>query len=161
MSENVEQINVEVPATTKELAMRELEHGGLTRVVRETLERVAHGEQSTEIERVKDQLSDLRDTRQDLQKERNAIDDKLDDVERKIERAESRLDELRDKEGEYDGALQMVEERMHSDGMRVFPEHAKIQDAASVGDCSPEDVIDDLRERNPELPDTQFTEGGR
>jgi chromosome segregation ATPase len=158
LSDNLEQINVEVPAETKELAKGKLEHGGLTRVVRETLERIAHGEQSTEIERVKDQLADLRDTRQSLQKDRNRIDDELDDIERKIERAENRLDELRDKQGEYEGALQMIEDAMHEEGMHVFTDHGQVQEAAKIGDCSPGDVIEDLQERNPELPEERFTD---
>jgi chromosome segregation ATPase len=156
--EDTEQINVEVPARTKELAKDQLEHGGLTRVIREKLTQIAHGEEASEIERVKDQLHELRDERRDLKRERHDIDQQLEKVDVKIERAENKLDELRDKEGEYEGALQMIEEEMHNEGMCVFEGHGRIKNAADIGDCTQQDVINDLKERNPDLPQEQFSQ---
>jgi len=149
-------VNVQVPERTKELAKDKLEHGGITRVVTEALANVAHGAKTTEMERVKDSLRDLRDERQGLQNERNKIDDQLDDIERKIERAEERLESLRDKEGEYEGALSAIEAEMRDEDISVFPSHGRVTSAAEVGGCDPEKVIADLKERNPELPDERF-----
>jgi len=161
--EDMEQINVKVPARTKELAKQRLEHGGITRVVRESLTRVAHGEEASEKERVKDHLEELRDERRELKNERNQIDDKLDELDVKIERAEDRLDELRDKEGEYEGALQMIESAIRGEDrerpMNVFVGHGQVEHAAELANCSQEDVIEDLKERNPNLPDSRFTKG--
>ena len=154
-----EQINVEVPKRTKELAKEELEHGGLTRVIRERLSEIAHGAESTKKERLKDQLEELRDERKKLKGERMEIDEQLDVVERKIERAESKLDELRDTESEYEGALQIIEEQMHNDGIRIFVGHGRVRDAAKIGNCTEQDVINDIQQRNPNLPEEQFTEG--
>jgi len=152
------QINVTVPRETKEIAKRKLEHGGLTRVVRDALTRVAHGEDVSEREKVTDKLRQLRDTKREKISKRNQLDDEIAELEVKIERAENRLDELDDKQGEYEGTLKMIEQKMHDDGMHVFPGHGMIDEAASIGGCSPEDVIDDLRERNPDLPDHRFEE---
>lgn len=152
----MDQINVRVPAETKELAKRKLDHGGLTRVVRERLMEIAHGAEITEKARLKQHLEELREERRELKRRRADIDDRLEELEGKIARAEDRLDSIRDREGEYEGALQMLEAEMHDTGMHVFEDHAKVQEAALVGQCSPEDVLDDLRERNPNLPEEQF-----
>ncbi|MFC6826521.1 hypothetical protein [Halopelagius fulvigenes] len=44
------------------------------------------------------------------------------------------------------------------DGTHVFPEHGRIRDAAKVSGMRPEDVIELLKERNPEIPDRKFQE---
>lgn len=158
--EELAQINVKVPERTKELAKEELEHGGLTRVVQETLSRIAHGEETTERQRVLDHLEELRDEKREKIQDRNQLDAEIEDLEVKIERAEKRLDELEDKMGEYEGMLQMMESQMHENDLHVDPGHGKIRDAAKKAGCDPSDVIDDLRERNPDLPESQFEAKG-
>jgi hypothetical protein len=54
----------------------------------------------------------------------------------------------------------MIEEDMHEHGACVFEDHKKVQRAAMLGECSAEDVLADLKERNPELSANQFTTGG-
>lgn len=152
------QLVVNVPKRTHGIAKKKLDHGGLTRVVREALSRVAHGERTTEKERVKDHLRELRDNRRELMNERSDLNNRLDKLEIEIERTENRLDVLRDREGEYDGALQLIEQNME-DGMQVFVGHAMVEQAAEMGDCGQEDVLDDLKERNPDYPESQFSEG--
>lgn len=154
--EELAQINVKVPERTKELAKEELEHGGLTRVVQETLSQIAHGGKTTERQRTLDHLEELRDEKREKVEERNTLDSEINDLELKIERAENRLDELDDKMGEYEGMLQLIESQMHEEQMHVDPGHGKIRDAAKKAGCDESDVIDDLRERNPDLPEGQF-----
>lgn len=153
------QINVKVPRDTKELAKKQLDHGGLSERVRQELEWIAHGEEVSEKKRLKDRLEDLRSDRQEKKVERANLDREIDELNRKIERVEDQLDSLRDKEGEYEGALQMIEESMREDGMRVFEGHGQIKEAASIGDCSQQTVIQDLQERNGDLPEGRFEQG--
>jgi chromosome segregation ATPase len=157
--EETESVHVEVPKSTKELAKEQLEHGGLTRVVREELERIAHGSETSEKQRLQDHLQDLRDERKHLKTERTEIDNQIDDLEVKIERIENKLDNIRDREGEYEGALRMIEEMMEKHGMNVDVGHGKVEDAARVGNCTPEDVIADLKDRNPQYGPERFSEG--
>lgn len=157
--EETESVHVEVPKSTKEQAKRQLEHGGLTRVVREELERIAHGSEVSEKKRLQDQLQELRDERTEKKKERNALDDELEELEVKIERIENKLDNIRDREGEYEGALRMIEEMMEKHGMNVDFGHGKVEDAARVGNCTVEDVIADLKDRNPQYGPERFSEG--
>lgn len=158
-SEEMVQLVVEVPKNTKEVAKRNLEYGGLSREVRHTLARIAHGEETAELQRVKDNLEDLRDQREEYKRKRDEIENELSDVERKIERNEQKLSRLRDMESEYEGRLMSIEDQMIQDGMRVFPDHGQILSVAQEYGQEPLDVINDLKERNPDLPDEQFQSG--
>jgi DNA repair exonuclease SbcCD ATPase subunit len=153
------QVNVKVPKRTKELAKEKLEHGGLTRLVREELARVAHGEKVSQREKVRDHLQELRDKKRDKISERNNLDDEIAQLDVKIERAEAELEKIDDVEGKYDGYLQSIEDQMHEDGMNVFQGHAMVQKAAKLGECDEEDVIEDLKSRNPELDPSRFQQG--
>lgn len=153
------QLVVEVPENTKEIAKKNLEHGGLSRVVRETLARIAHGEEIAEAKRVKDHLETLRDERATLKQERDRIENELQDVERKIERAEQKLDRLRNIEGEYEGRLQSIEDRMHEERHHFWESHNEIVEVADTYGREPREVLNDIRQRNPELPDGLFREG--
>lgn len=159
--EEMEQLVVEVPKNTKQIAKRNLEHGGLSREVRATLARIAHGEEVAEVRQVKDNLEDLRDERANLKQKRDTIENELQDVERKIERGEAKLERLRDIESEYEGRLKGIEERMQQEDMHVWPEHGVVKSTAEDYGQEPDDIIQDLRERNPELPDEQFQTKGR
>lgn len=156
MSENMEQLVVEVPKETKEVAKRKLPHGGLSSEVRDALARIAHGEEVAELKKVKDNLEDLRDKRADLKQQRDDIENQLQDVERQIERAETKLSQLRDLENEYEGRLKGLERRMHEDEIHVWLTFPEVEDIAEEYDKQPVDVINDLKDRNPGLPDEQF-----
>jgi len=62
-----------------------------------------------------------------------------------------------DKDGEYDGYLQALEEDLH-DGKRVFVNHGKVEKAAEIGGCEPSEVIEAMQERNSSVPDEAFRE---
>lgn len=151
-----EQIHVRVPKDTKDLIKDKYGHGALTEIVREELERKAHGGQTDEISKVKDRLRGLRDERQELQKEKSAVEADLNTVEMKIERSETDLERLINEGDAYQAVLETIESMMHENGMHVDPGHGQVDKAAKVGGCAPQDVIADLKERNPELPKQQF-----
>lgn len=152
-------VTVEVPKRDKEIAKAKLDHGGISREVRKTITRIAHGVEISERERLKEDIKTWRDERRATVHKKQSLENQIDEFDVKIDRAETQLDELRDKQGEYEGALQIIEEDMHKVGMCVWEEHAKVEHAASLGDCSVGDVMDDLQDRNPDLSESQFSEG--
>jgi chromosome segregation ATPase len=158
--DETERVAADVSKDTKEKVKAKLDHGGISREIRKRMREIAHGGDVTERERLKDTLTEKRKQRRQKKSKRDSLNDELDELEIEIERLESDLDDLRDRQGEYEGALQMLEEDMQEHGESVFPAHKKVQHAATLGDCSPEDVIADLKERNPDLPDSRFTAGG-
>lgn len=148
-------VNFKANSDTVEEAKSKLDYGEMSEILRRALEEVAHGADVAEETRLTDRLKTLRENRRGLRQERDNIETELDEVNRKIERVEQRLDSVREQEGQYDGVLAMLEEDLH-DGMRILKESNKIQRAAKVGDCSAGDVIADLKERNPDVPDEAF-----
>lgn len=151
-----QQVAAEVDRETYEAAKKRLDYGGISKLIRESLQAVAYGESYNEKQRVKARLEQEREERTELRNKRADIDRQLENKDRVIERLENKLDSIRDKEGEYDGFLQSLETEMHESGLRVFPEHKQVKKAATLGNCEPEDVIADLKERNPDLPEQQF-----
>ena len=157
--EDTERVTAEVPKRDKEIAKAKLDHGGISREIRKTITRIAHGAEISERERLKEDMETWRTKRREKVHKKQSLENEIDELDVKIERAENQLDELRDKQGEYEGALQMIEDDMHEHEMRVWEGHGKVEQAASLGDCAVEDVINDLRDRNPDLPETQFSKG--
>ena len=152
---NKTQVGFEVDKDTVETAKQKLEFGEMSQRLRETLEAIAHGTEVAEETRLTDRLQTLREERRSLRQQRDNVENDLDEVNRKIERVEQRLDSLREQDGQYDGVLAMLEEDLHS-GVRILGGSDKIKRAAELGDCSVDEVIEDLKERNPEVPEKAF-----
>lgn len=155
MTDGRSQVNFTVDGSAKELAKDKLEHGELSERLRRTVEEIAFGEEISQRSKLEERLDALQDRRDELRSDRERIDAELDEVTSKIERVESRLDELQTREDEYEVALEMLEDQL-ADGTHVFPGHGQVQKAAHVGECDPQDVISDLQDRNPSIPEHAF-----
>lgn len=140
---------------TWEKAKSKTEHGELSERFREELNAIAHGVEISEQERVSDLLKEKRKDKRDKQREITDLQKDVDEIEREIERLEDRLEALAEQDGEYDGFLQSLDELL-KDGQHVFPDHSQIKKAAEIGGCSRTEVINDLKRRNPEIPEKQF-----
>ena len=151
MTQHDKQVLFKANSETVELAKDKLEHGEMSKLLRETLDRVAHGADVAEETRLKDALESIREDKRDLRQDRDNIERQLDEKSREEERIEQRLDALREQEGEYDGVLAMLEEDLH-EGVRIMEGSSKVKRAAAIGNCESQDVIADLKERNPDVP---------
>lgn len=148
-------VNFEASKEVVETAKGKLEHGEMSARLRETLERIAHGADVAEQTRIKDRLQDVREDKRQIETEMEKLRRQQEDKEREIERLEERLDTLMEQEGQYDGYLQSLDQDLQ-EGKSLFVGHAKIEEAARLGDCNEKDVIEDLRQRNPTIPGSQF-----
>jgi len=155
MKDNQKRTTFLVDEATLEEAKSGLDRGDLSEELRATIDRLAHGADVAEETRLTDRLETLRKERRDKRQERDNIEQELEEVNRDIERVEQRLDKLRDQQGEYDGVLAMLEEDLN-DGVRILGGSDKIKRAAELGDCEVADVLTDLKERNPDVPDAAF-----
>ena len=155
MTNNKKRSTFLVDEATLEQAKDGLDRGELSKELRATVERLAYGADVAQETRLTDQLRTLRENRREKRQERDNIETELEELNRKIERVEQRLDNLREQEGQYDGVLAMLEEDLHS-GVRILGGSDKIKRAAELGDCSVDEVIEDLKERNPEVPEKAF-----
>lgn len=148
-------VNFKAPKNTVETAKAKLNHGEMSERLRKTLEEIAHGKDVAEQTRVKERLKKEREERREIEREIRDKQQERDEKDRIIERLEEKLDTLSEQEGEYDGFLQSIEADLH-DGKHVWKDHGKIEEAAELVDCRPKDVIEDLKERNPNLPESRF-----
>lgn len=151
-------VGFRVEEDTYKVAKSKLEHGEMSDRLRETIVEIAHGADTAEKGRVKANLEEWRDERNDIDAEIQKLKSDRRNLERKISRAEDRLNDLQEQTGEYDGTLAMLESDLW-DGLRIFDGSKKVKEAASLGDCEAKDVVNDLQERNPEAPACAFRPG--
>jgi len=148
-------VNFKADEKLHNAAKQNAEHGELSQRFREVLKELAYGAAATERERVQERLTSLRDQRRDVDADIQRLKSKRDELDRKIERAERKLNELQELDGKYDGMLETIESQLH-DGVRFPPGGPPIQKAAGIIDATADDVIADLKERNPDVPDAAF-----
>lgn len=149
------QVLFEADPEAYEIAKEKLEHGEMSEELRSRVNEIAYGITVGRQERLKEELHTLRDRRHSQVAERDALNADISETERKIERVEGKLDTLRDQAAEYNGALDTLESQLH-EGERLFPKHDGVETAAQIGGKSIQDVLDDLRERNPDVPAYAF-----
>ena len=153
------QVHVEVSKDVKETAKEKLGHGGLSREIRDCLERIAFGAElnkRSRLERRRDELeSELRDARQ----ERREIDARIETKEDRISGIDAKLSNLTKREDKYEAKLEELESQLREDGIRVFPSFPNVKRAASTGEVEPEGVVETLKERNPDVPEYAFKNG--
>lgn len=155
MSDDKQLVTFKVEQETYDIAKDKLEYGQLTDELRPVLKRIAYGAETTKREQLREKLETLRDDKRGLDDSIRQLQKQRKEKSRKIERVEDRLDTLRNIEGEYNGALEMLESQLHQ-GERIFTKHDGVQRAADVGEKSRSAVIADLKERNPDVPEYAF-----
>lgn len=153
--DNRQLVTFKVEEETYEIAKGKLDHGQMSDELRTALNRIAYGTKTTKREQLREELETLRSDKRELDKKIDKLRQERSEKERKIERVEDKLETIRDMEGEYNGALEMLESRLH-EGQRIYPEMDGVERAATVGDKTKSDVIGDLKERNPDVPDFAF-----
>ena len=149
--------NVQMPRHLREDAKRKTERGELAEETRDLFRRLAYGhdgtKQNPEVDRVKAELRDARDHLDTLRSKRRRIEADIEDEESRITRLEERLDNLQASEEKFENAVETLEQVLLNGG-RIFPE--RIDDDLNAGA-----VIQELKERNPEIPDYAFEVAGK
>ena len=148
-------VNFEAPKEPYERAKEKLEFGEMSEVLRGRINEVAYGAETTRREELRERLHDLRDDKREIDRSIDELQSDRDDVERKIERVENQLDSIRDADSEYNGALEMLESELQN-GKRIFPQHDGVERAARIAEKPKQEVLTDLQERNPDVPDHAF-----
>lgn len=159
--EEMSRISVDVKKTHHEMAKRKLEYGGITREIREAIRRVAVGEDMNQRSRLERQLEELQEKRDDLRAKRREIEASIETIETKINGVQHDISQLSSKEERYEAKLEELEYDLREGGQRFYPEHKKIERIAGETQREPEALINDLKERNPDIPDYAFEEGDR
>lgn len=158
-NEDMVPIHVKVPREVKETAKEKLQHGGLSREVRDTLERIAFGGELNKRSRLERQRDLLKEEVREARKEQREISARIEDKEDRISAIDTKLSNLTKREDKYEAKLEELESKLREDGMRIDPGRKDVKRAAGTGEIEPEGVIRDLKERNPDVPDFAFEDG--
>lgn len=151
-------VNHRVPEHVRDAAQNQTKHGELSELVRGLYQRVAFGEEVEERESIKKELERTRGKKDEVRAEIREMQASLQSLETKETRLEGKLSEFVDDEQKYTGHLESLESDIY-EGFRVDKGHGGVVRASNVIDCEPEEVIEDLKERNPEIPDRAFESG--
>lgn len=150
-------VNHRVPEHVRDAAQSQTKHGELSQMVRELYQSVAFGAGWEEKDALQVELERVRSEKDSLRGQIRTLQAKLETVEKKEARIEERLSSRTSKRERYHGHLESLESLL-ADGKHIWEDHPTVEAAAEAGDVTPENVIDELRERNPTVPDKQFSE---
>lgn len=156
--DDMAQINVKVPKWVKQEYRRTHDHGDLSRDIRKLLERKAFGEELSKRAQAERRIDEITDEIDTLRAERDEIDDKIDELETELAQLEDRVEQWDDREAEFERRLERCEQELYGGG-RLFPDHGLVKAAANAGGVNPEDVIAELKDQNPDVPDHAFVDG--
>lgn len=152
------QVNHLVPADIKERAKANAEHGELSEAVRDVYRMYATTGGAETLAQLEVRLRKTRRERESLEDRIKHLKEELETVRDQERDLEEQIREYEQETTEYERVMGELS-AMLRDGQSVFPTHGKVKTAASVKGCPVNDVMDDLRDRNPDVPDARFKEG--
>lgn len=147
-----------VPKHVRDAAQASTEHGELSEMVRSLYRRVGHGDAEGGADSVAIELERVRAKKDDLRDEIKTLQTELQTLEQQETRLEEKLTKHRSRQDKYEGHLESLEQQLR-DGTRVFGELPSVKRAASTVGKSEEEVVYDLKDRNPDVPDHAFESG--
>jgi len=150
MSER-ERLVAEIDAGLKRLVSAEQTSN--REIVEEALWQYLGGAKASNIER---RIQDIEDTVAALDREAESIEHERAEKERKLETLKTELERMEERDT-YENGLADLEDIL-DDGKNVDPGHGKVEKVANKYGRTPEQVIEDLKDRNPDLPDDRFDE---
>lgn len=149
------QVSHLVPKSVKEQAHANSEYGELSEAVRDAYRVIAYGDAYAGPARLRQELEKLRNDRERTESELDDLRDRLDVLDQREAELERRIDEAEARETSFDDAIDSLEADLR-DGMAVFPDHGRVQSLVAGSEYTADDIIAELRERNPSLPEAAF-----
>lgn len=157
MSNEQSRWGANIDTETKEILDERLDHGEVSKILREVANSIAYGsgwDQATlldrQIERKRQQLRTLRDKRRD-------IDGSIETAEEELRELERNREDVKTKEEQFDGALWSFEQSFRSGDIGHIDEnHPRVESFADEFGRDAEEIVQTLRDRNPDIPAYAF-----
>jgi len=153
MKDEVKQFKVRIPRNLKQLI--DSDQRTNKQVAKTALWREFGGERKELIDM---RISQKEDEEEMILQHIQELQDDLEDVRDQKQALLSKKAEMEEEQNAYEEHLEELEEFLLQ-GRHLDPSHARVKNAANVGDMEPTEVIDDLKGRNPEVPDYAFVDG--
>lgn len=151
------QVNHLVPKSVKDDAHDAAEHGELSDAVRDAYRIVAYGGEVAGSHRLEQELKHVGYEKKHVERQLTSLQERLADIERRESEIQDRIESVESSSERFETALNELESQLR-EGMNVFPSHGLVQEVADAGSKTPEEVIELLKERNPEIPDHAFVD---
>lgn len=139
----------------KDAGLRNSEHGEMAERCRDVFRRVGYGEDVQNEEALRRELNTVREKKDDVDAKIRDLQSERERLARKETRLEERVSKSDSRKEKYDGMLESMESLL-AQGGHVDPTHPIVKNAANLMKITPENVIDDLRDRHPAIPDHAF-----
>lgn len=144
-----------VPEDVKEVAQNRCRHGDMSDLVRRAYIVMATTGEITETFDLECEKKLIENQREQVKHHLTVLEEQLDELDEHLEQINMALESARESENQRETILADLEELLDS-GQSVFPAHARVRDAASVSALSADEIVELLKERNPDVPDAQF-----
>lgn len=144
-----------VPEHVREAAQQNTKHGEMSELVRSLYGRIAFGDAEGGAESIEIELERVRAEKDDLRQEIRELQNELQTVEQRETRLEEKLSTHRSRQDKYEAHVESLEQLLY-DGTHVWPGHPVVKKAAQASNRDPETVVENLQDRNPEIPDYAF-----
>lgn len=155
MSDKDTRVSHRVPKHIRDAAQNQTEHGELSELVRDLYRRVAHGDASGGLDSVELELQRVRKEKDQLRGQIGELQNELKSLEQEETRLEEKLTNRRSKQDKYEGHLESIEADLRG-GMYLDDDNERLKRAGRAVGKPPQAVIEDLKERNPDVPDHAF-----
>lgn len=153
--EELVQVSHLVPKSVREDAQQNSGHGDLSDAVRMAYRTIAYGDDYQNTTRLKQRLERAKNEYRRLVEEKDAVEDEMEDTEDRIRQLREQLETAEEADERFDELIEELETKLEG-GSHVFPGHGGVVEAAEIGGVSEGEVIDTLKDRNPEIPDDAF-----
>lgn len=164
-NDEIVRVNHRVPEHIRDAAQSQTQHGELSEMVRELYQSVAFGTGWDANDSIKVELERTRAEKDKVRGQIRSLQAQLETVEKKEARLEEKLSKQSSQQDRYEGHLESLESLLGS-GQHIWESHPTVEAAAEAGGVPEESVLEELQERNPDVPERQFEEknpgrGGR
>ncbi|ADJ17266.1 hypothetical protein HacjB3_19618 (plasmid) [Halalkalicoccus jeotgali B3] len=156
-------VGTDVLTVAKDAVKAKRGHGGISEVIRDAINREAFGEQLNrrgQLEARREELVEKRaERREELREVTNRLEGEIDALGDEIDTLDTKLNSLTTREERYEAKLESLEYWLRVKGMRFDPGNGRLKEVAASAGREPEGVIQDLKLRNPDVPDVAFGDG--
>jgi chromosome segregation ATPase len=157
MGEETALFGAHIDADTAEIIDSRLEYGEKSELVRDLAQAIAYGGDWDERTAIDTQIENVEQRLADAREERRRADAKIETIENELEKLREKREVKQTTEEKLDISLVPIESELRQ-GNRVFVEHGPVDSVARELKLPAADVIDRLKERNPDVPDYAFEE---
>ena len=152
LSEEEVRFVAEIPESLKRLVDAREEDN--KQIAKEALWNYVGGPNKAYLER---RIDDLQNEIQSLNSERNTLGREIDNKEEQLEILKKRLNDA-SKGTQLNDDLERLSEDLEN-GAHVFVGHGEVKEVARRHDMAQVEIIERLKEMNPDIPDKQFRDG--